>query len=156
MSNTTRNNYNTDDKNVTENREKYVGGSDLPALLNISDYKTQFELAKEKAGITKIESIGSEYTKYGHLMEPHIRGYINNKFGYNFAPATNIDNELGIRSNCDGLDPEAKTLLEVKTNKGDLEMEDLETYIVQIQLYLYQFNVESCILTQYSFNSSRV
>ena len=51
MSNTTRNNYNTDDKNVTENREKYVGGSDLPALLNISDYKTQFELAKEKAGI---------------------------------------------------------------------------------------------------------
>lgn len=149
MSNTTRNNYNTDDKNVTENREKYVGGSDLPALLNISDYKTQFELAKEKAGITKIENIGSEYTKYGHLMEPHIREYINNKFGYNFAPATNIDNKLGIRSNCDGLDPEAKTLLEVKTNKGGLEMEDLETYIVQIQLYLYQFNVESCILTQY-------
>lgn len=147
--NNIENNYNTDDKNVTENREKYVGGSDLPALLNISDYKTQFELAKEKAGITKIENIGSEYTKYGHLMEPHIREYINNKFGYNFAPATNIDNKLCIRSNCDGLDSEAKTLLEVKTNKGGLEMEDLETYIVQIQLYLYQFNVESCILTQY-------
>ena len=141
---------NTDDKNVTKNRHKYVGGSDLPALMNISDYKTQFELAKEKAGITPVEFKGNEYTKYGHLMEPKIRDYINSQYSTNFNPDTDVNEKEHIRSNCDGLDKEKKILLEVKTNKGNLTESELENYIVQIQLYLYQFNVDIALLAQYT------
>ena len=134
-------------ENVTKNRHKYVGGSDLPALLNISNYKTQYELAKEKAGLCPVDFKGNEYTRYGQLLEPLIRDYINSTYGTNFKENTNIDEENHIRSNTDGLDPEQELLLEVKTNNG--EKEDLTEYIVQIQLYLYQFGIDSCYLAQY-------
>ena len=37
-------------ENITKNRNKYIGGSDIPALFNVSEYKSYYELAKEKAG----------------------------------------------------------------------------------------------------------
>lgn len=135
-------------ENVTKNRHKYVGGSDLPALLNISAYKTQYELALEKAGIRPTEFKGNEYTRYGQLLEPLIRDYINNAYGTNFKEDTNTNEEHHIRSNCDGLDKEQELLLEVKTNNG--KKEDLTEYIVQIQLYLHQFSIENCYLAQYT------
>ena len=135
-------------ENVTKNRHKYVGGSDLPALLNISAYKTQYELALEKAGIRPTEFKGNEYTRYGQLLEPLIRDYINNAYGTNFKEDTNTNEEHHIRSNCDGLDKEQGLLLEVKTNNG--KKEDLTEYIVQIQLYLHQFGIENCYLAQYT------
>ncbi len=135
-------------ENVTKNRHKYVGGSDLPALLNISAYKTQYELALEKAGIRPTEFKGNEYTRYGQLLEPLIRDYINNAYGTNFKEDTNTNEEHHIRSNCDGLDKEQELLLEVKTNNG--KKEDLTEYIVQIQLYLHQFGIENCYLAQYT------
>ena len=52
-------------ENVTKNRHKYVGGSDLPALLNVSNYKTQYELAKEKAGLCPIDQLRSEERRVG-------------------------------------------------------------------------------------------
>ena len=135
-------------ENVTKNRHKYVGGSDLPALLNISQYKTQFELALEKTRIKSTEFVGNEYTKYGHLMEPLIRDYINSVYGTKFREDTNVNEELHIRSNCDGIDREQNLLLEVKTNNG--KKTDLTEYNVQIQLYLHQFNIDACLLVQYT------
>ena len=51
---------NRHEPNVTENRHKYVGGSDVPIILNLSQYKTQFELAQNKIGIVKSDFKGNE------------------------------------------------------------------------------------------------
>ena len=140
----------TPGENVTENRNKYLGGSDLPALFNVSPFKDCFTLAREKAGVIPATFKGNEYTRYGQLLEPQIRDYINSIYELKFKENTNINEELGLRSNCDGLDKEAGLLLEIKTNAGDkTTYEDVYDYILQMQMYMFQFNVEKGYLVQY-------
>ena len=140
----------TPGENVTENRNKYLGGSDLPALFNVSPFKDCFKLAREKAGVIPATFKGNEYTRYGQLLEPQIRDYINSIYELKFKENTNINEELGLRSNCDGLDKEAGLLLEIKTNAGDkTTYEDVYDYILQMQMYMFQFNVEKGYLVQY-------
>lgn len=140
----------TPGESVTQNRNKYLGGSDLPALFNVSPFKDCFTLAREKAGVIPAAFKGNEYTRYGQLLEPQIRDYINSIYELKFKENTNINEELGLRSNCDGLDKEAGLLLEIKTNAGDkTTYEDVYDYILQMQMYMFQFNVEKGYLVQY-------
>ena len=135
---------------MTENRNKYLGGSDLPALFNVSPFKDCFTLAREKAGVIPAVFKGNEYTRYGQLLEPQIRDYINSIYELKFKENTNINEDLRLRSNCDGLDKEAGLLLEIKTNAGDkTTYEDVYDYILQMQMYMFQFNVEKGYLVQY-------
>lgn len=141
---------NLPNENVTKNRNKYLGGSDIPALFNASDFKDYFTLAKEKAGCLVGSFKGNKYTRYGQLLEPHIRDYINAIYNLKFRENTNTNEELHLRSNCDGLDKDAGLLLEIKTNNGNKKtLEDVFDYILQIHLYFYQFNVNKGYLVQY-------
>ena len=140
----------TPGENVTENRNKYLGGSDLPALFNVSPFKDCFTLAREKAGVIPAAFKGNEYTRYGQLLEPQIRDYINSIYELKFKENTNINEDLRLRSNCDGLDKDAGLLLEIKTNAGDkTTYEDVYDYVLQMQMYMFQFNVEKGYLVQY-------
>lgn len=123
------------DKNVTEKRTQYVGGSDVPVILGLSKYKTQFELAKEKAGIVQPDKSSNPYIQFGNKMEPLIRDYINTMNSLNFHPDTFIDKDDLIRSNVDGIDLENKILLEIKTH-GTNPTE--KVYEAQMQLYFHQ------------------
>lgn len=138
--------FGTDDKNVTANRQVYVGGSDVPIILGISKYKTQFDLAKEKAGLAPQIFDSNEYTVYGQAMEPQIRDYINAVNETNFYPDTTIDKEKHLRGNCDGADYTEQLLLEIKTHGKKPTM---ESYEVQIQLYLHMFELQTAWLALY-------
>lgn len=136
--------------NVTQNRNKYLGGSDLPALFNVSPFKDCFTLAREKAGVIPTEFKGNEYTRYGQLLEPHIRDYINSIYELKFKENTNINEDLRLRSNCDGLDKDAGILLEIKTNNGEkTTYKDVFDYVLQMQMYMFQFDVKKGYLVQY-------
>ena len=140
----------TPGESVTQNRNKYLGGSDLPALFNVSPFKDCFTLAREKAGVIPAAFKGNEYTRYGQLLEPQIRDYINSIYELKFKENTNINEDLRLRSNCDGLDKDAGLLLEIKTNAGDkTTYEDVYDYVLQMQMYMFQFNVEKGYLVQY-------
>lgn len=134
------------DPNVKENRHKFVGGSDIPTILGINKYKTQFQLAQEKLGIKPSEFHGNEYTEYGNALEPQIREYINVVNDTHFSPDTRIDYDKHIRSNTDGYDPEHQGILEIKTHGKNL---NTKPYIAQMQLYMYQFDVDWGWLTLY-------
>lgn len=123
---------------VIEKRNLFVGGSDVPAILGINKYKTQYQLAKEKVGIEPVKFQGNEYTEYGKALEPQIREYVNAINETNFQPATRIDQIRKIRSNTDGYDQENGMILEIKTHGKNL---DTKPYIAQMQLYMYQFDV---------------
>ena len=58
---------------VTIDRDKYIGGSDIPATMGISPFKTRWDLLQEKAGLKADEFTGNQYTEYGKIMEPQIR-----------------------------------------------------------------------------------
>lgn len=123
------------DKNVTENRRSYVGGSDVPVILGLSKYKTQYQLALEKAGIKEPEFISNPYIQFGNKMEPVIREYINTMNSLNFHPDTFIDKDDMLRSNVDGIDDENQILLEIKTHGANPTE---KVYEAQMQLYFHQ------------------
>ncbi|AUJ26575.1 YqaJ viral recombinase family protein [Virgibacillus dokdonensis] len=126
-----------DEPNVTNKRNLYVGGSDIPTIIGLNKYKSQYELAQEKVGIKKNEFKGNEYTQYGNIMEPMIRDYINALNQVMFVPDTRIGD--GIRSNTDGYEAEHQLILEIKTHGKNL---NTKPYIAQMQLYMYQFDCD--------------
>ena len=135
--------------NVTVDRHKYVGGSDLPTILGLNAKygKSVYEFAKEKAGILPNTFNGNQFTKYGQLMEPTIRDYINSVYGCHYVEDTVIDLPRSYRGNCDGIDREAIVpLLEVKTFGEEL---DVEYYTPQCQFYMETFNVPAVRLVGY-------
>ncbi|WP_369354227.1 YqaJ viral recombinase family protein [Lysinibacillus capsici] len=138
--------FQTDDKNVIENRSVFVGGSDVPIILGLSKYKSQFELAKEKTGLVPTIFEGNEYTVYGQTMEPQIRDYINVINETNFKPETVINKERNIRGNCDGADFDESLLLEIKSHGKNPTM---DVYKVQMQLYMNEFNLAAGWLALY-------
>lgn len=135
--------------NVTVDRHKYIGGSDLPNILGFNEKKYNkplFDFAKEKAGIIENTFKGNEYTRYGQLLEPIIRDYINANNGYNFIEDTIIDEARKLRGNTDGIDRDNAILLEVKTFGNEL---DVEYYTPQCRFYMETFNIDKCILVGY-------
>lgn len=132
---------------VIENREDYLGGSDIPALLGISPYKTRFQLLKEKAHIVPVQPVfANKAIQYGVTMEPKIRDYLNQdrdpedmfkewKFERPFEGST-----LRARGHLDGYAAKSKTCLEIKTTdqiKGDY-LRDYASYLFQMLFYMDQ------------------
>lgn len=135
--------------NVTIDRHKYVGGSDLPSILGLNAKygKSIFEFAKEKAGIIPNSFSGNQFTKYGQLMEPVIRDYINATLGTDYLEDTIIDTVRMYRGNCDGIDREAFIpLLEIKTFGEEL---DVDYYEPQCQFYMETFDLPAVKLVGY-------
>lgn len=135
--------------NVTVDRHKYVGGSDLPTILGLNaKYGTSiYDFAREKAGILPNSFNGNEYTKYGQKMEPVIRDYINCMYGVNYLEDTVIDTNRGYRGNTDGIDRTTDIpILEIKTFGEEL---DVDYYEAQCQFYMETFNQDACLLVGY-------
>lgn len=135
--------------NVTIDRQKYIGGSDLPTILGLNaKYGTSiFEFAKEKAGIIPNLFKGNQFTKYGQKMEPVIRDYINSLYGVDYKEDTIIDIDRGYRGNTDGIDRNVDIpILEIKTFGEEL---DVDYYTAQCQFYMETFNQDACLLVGY-------
>lgn len=120
---------------VTVDRDKFTGGSDLPIIMGISPFKSRFDLLLEKAGYLENDFKGNEFTQFGNVLEPKIRKYINESLypKDNFREDTFIDGDL--RANVDGVNK--AFILEIKTTsqiKNDLD--DYKLYLVQLLFYM--------------------
>ena len=142
---------------VKQDREKYIGGSDIPVIMEISPYKSRYDLLLEKAGLKEDSFGGNVYTEYGNTMEPKIRDYINNtikqtcivefKEGKHVREAKG-DDPIGIRCHTDG---ETKDMiLEIKTTSQIYEtLDEYKIYLVQLLFYMDETKKESGILAVY-------
>ena len=104
---------------VTKDRDKYIGGSDMPAIMGISKFRSRWDLLQEKALGKRSNFEGNEYTEYGKRMEPVIREYINKKYGHFVDDEVRIDGDLryhadGYEESNDMWEGESR-LLEIKT-----------------------------------------
>lgn len=133
---------------VRDERWRYIGGSDISAIMGISPFKTRFQLLQEKAQIVEPNFKGNEYTEYGNKLEPLIRDYVNETLNRNFAPDVLIDGDF--RFNFDGLDKEHNEILEVKTTSQIHEkLDDYKTYLVQLLPYMRSVGAEKGYLAVY-------
>lgn len=133
---------------VRDERWRYIGGSDISAIMGISPFKTRFQLLQEKARIVEPDFKGNEYTEYGNKLEPLIRDYVNETLNRNFAPDVLIDGDF--RFNFDGLDKKHNEILEIKTTSQIHEkLDDYKTYLVQLLPYMRSVGAEKGYLAVY-------
>lgn len=120
-------------QNVTVDRDKYIGGSDIPIIMGISPFKTRFQLLQEKAGLIQDNFTGNQYTEYGNVLEPKIRDFINESEKDKFVEGKDIIGD--IRCHTDGINK--TTVLEIKTTSQiHEELNDYKVYLVQLLFYM--------------------
>ena len=120
---------------VKQDREKWIGGSDIPAIMGISPFISRYDLLLLKAGIKESTFEGNEYTEYGNVMEPKIRNYINEQYGVCFEEGKHEDEENGFRCHTDGEYNEE--ILEIKTTSQiHKDIDDYKIYLVQLLFYM--------------------
>lgn len=108
---------------VKIDREKYIGGSDIPSIMGLSEFKSRYQLLREKAGLVKSDFNGNKYTEYGNKMESSIRDYINKFYHFEndniFIEGKHIKTGavLDYRCHTDGENKSA--VLEIKTTSRD-------------------------------------
>lgn len=140
-------------ESVKQDREKYLGGSDIPAILNISPFTTRYNLLLQKCGYYTSSFDGNEYTEYGNVLEPKIRDYINEDLDDKFYEDKIIieprDNEpIGIRCHTDGTNSD--TILEIKTtSRVHDNIEEYKIYLVQLLFYMVVTNKKKGVLAVY-------
>lgn len=137
---------------VTKDREKYIGGSDIPAIMGISPFTTRYDLLCYKAEVKENDFEGSVYTEYGNEMEGKIRNYVNS-LGYDFIEdkITLSDSEvLPTRYHADGCDHDQCAVLEVKTT-GQIHgtIVGYKKYLVQLLYGMWSFGYDEGVLAVY-------
>ena len=131
---------------VSQDRDKYIGGSDIPVILGLSKFKTRWQLLLEKAGLEERTFAGNRYTEYGHIIEPQIRDFINLTYNTNFVPNRVINGDL--RCHSDGFNGEC--VLEIKSTSDIYSTVDgYKVYLVQLVKYMEQNEVTKGILAVY-------
>lgn len=140
--------------NVLKDRDKYIGSSEIAAILNISPFKTRWELLQEKAGITIEKYHAVAYEEYGQKMESKIRNYINKKHSLGLkepfyeSTTTKKHDVIDLRCNHDGLNID--TNLEIKTtSQVHEELIDYKYYVVQLLYGMILANKDKGILAVY-------
>ena len=128
---------------VKQDRDKYIGGSDIPIIMDLSPFKSRFDLLLEKAGYKEDSFEGNVYTEYGNKLEPKIRDYVNKTFcnedtsfieGKHIREATG-DEIIGVRIHTDGEND--NEILEIKTTSQIHDkVEDYKIYLVQLLFYM--------------------
>ena len=132
---------------VTIDRDKFVGGSDIAVIMGISSFKTRWELLLEKAGLKENEFQGNKFTTYGHDIEPKIRDYINRLYDTCFVPNQIINGDF--RGNTDGFNGEC--VLEIKSTSHIYEtVDEYIVYLVQLVKYMEVNNVKKGLLAVYN------
>lgn len=133
-------------QNVTIDRDKYIGGSDIPSILGMEYFRSYFDIVKEKAGLGSVEFGGNPYTVYGNIIEPKIRKYINFLYGTNFVEDMLINGD--IRCHVDGFN--GSIILEVKsTSKIRKHVRDYQEFLSQLLFYMSEYGVKKGILAVY-------
>lgn len=128
-------------------------GSDIPAIMGISTFKTRWQLLLEKAGLARGEFSGNKYTEFGNEIEPQIRDYINALYFTNFEPSQIIVGDF--RGNTDGFNGEC--VLEIKSTSHIYDcVDDYIVYLVQLLKYMEANKVKKGILAVYERNEDFV
>lgn len=133
---------------VIKDRNKYIGGSDVPIIMGISPFKTRYDLLLEKAQIKENDFEGNEYTEYGNILEPIIREYVNETLYSKDRFKDDVLIKGNRRANFDGINKTA--VLEIKTTSQIHEnVNDYKVYLAQLLFYMDLAGREKGILAVY-------
>lgn len=135
-------------QDVTKDRDKYIGGSDIAAILGISKFKTRWQLLKEKAGIEYSDFTGNAYAEYGNVMEDKIRQCVSIVENTEFVEDKVIEGDM--RYHADGVSHDTQTVLEIKTTSTiHDDVDEYDYYLCQLLTGMEMYGYENGILAVY-------
>ncbi len=126
-----------------ESRKAFIGGSDVAAVMNISPYKTRFQLWEEKLGLREFK--GNEYIfQKGHALEDRARTIYELTYNIDVPPKVIRHKDYSFAQvSLDGFNLEMKKAVEFKY-VGEkvfdrvLEEEFIpDHYVCQVQYQLF-------------------
>lgn len=98
-----------------ELRKKFIGGSDIAAILGISSYKSAYDVWLEKTTGESKDISNLPHIKMGNILEPIIREHAERKYNKKFPPILVRHPTLDFcAANLDGLSDDG-VVLEIKT-----------------------------------------
>ena len=136
-----------------EDRKLGIGGSDMPIILGISNYKTPYQLYLEKIGEAESTYEDTELQYWGHQLEPIIVQEFmkRNNVTVQESPDSYVHPFHDfLRGNLDGFIPELNAVLEVKCSNQFMAKEWGEEgsdvipmqYLVQVAHYCAVTNAD--------------
>lgn len=137
---------------VSVDRFKYIGGSDIPIIMNLSPFKTRWQLLQEKAQLVDDEFLGNKYTEHGNIMEPLIRNYISKKLKCQIAEGKHYlkFSDFPVRIHTDGENAKKQLIVEIKdTSRIYDSIEGYKHYLVQLLFYMSMRDYHHGILAVY-------
>ena len=144
-------------ESVSQDREKFIGGSDIPIIMELSPFKSRFDLLLEKAGYKKNDFDGNVFTEYGNIMESKIRDYVNGE-GNDFFEGKHImdvpndwnEHPNGMRIRCHTDGEGINSILEIKTTSQTYDnVDDYKIYLVQLLFYMHMTGKPNGLLAVY-------
>jgi putative phage-type endonuclease len=133
----------TDRKEWLEEREKGIGGSEAPAVLGLSKWKSPYQVWKDKQGLSG-EREPSSAMEWGLLLEPIIRQKYSDVTGRIVKLPGHLkdDKYPFMLGTLDGITDDNR-VLEIKTARDAREWGEVGTdeipqaYLIQVQHYLH-------------------
>lgn len=130
-----------------ELRKDKVGASDAPIIMEVSPWKTPYQLWQEKLSLTTNKK--NFAMARGHSMEPEALRALEEQTGLLFRPVVKIHAELTwMMASLDAMDIEGKTIAEIKC-PGQVDHQQAvsgsvpEKYFPQLQHQMEVAQVES-------------
>lgn len=124
-------------------RQKYIGGSDIPIIMNLSPFKSRFDLLLEKAGYKAEDFGGNAFTDYGNTMESKIRDYLRKIHNVRYVEGMHINGDIRIHTDGEGFDrDDHEYVIEIKTTSQIHEhVTDYKAYLVQLLFYMKELDL---------------
>lgn len=135
-------------------RKKYIGASDAPVIMEMSPFKSPYQLWQEKVGLTNGQVV-TDAMKRGNDLEEEARQKACSLIGISFVPGVAISKEHPfMMASLDGIDSEKKNILEIKCpGSADHAMAKAgnvpEKYIPQLQHQIFLCNIEKAYYFSY-------
>jgi len=144
-----------------QNREKYIGASDAPAILGLSPWKTRYELFLDKIGLGK-PNTDNYAMALGRNREEEARTEFERQTGHTMFPKVVYTKECEfVRASLDGITLEGDEILEIKCpgkEDHDKAMQGIvpEKYMPQLQHQLFVTGLDMVNYFSYTLDSTMI
>lgn len=126
-----------------------IGGSDIPIIFGLSNYKTPLELYLDKTGSVPLIETENDFVYWGNQLEPLVTKWFCDKHQVTVnTPDTIFDFARPyLRANVDGIIKEWNAVLEIKTRAGFQPLDELPiNYLLQVAFYCHVTDLDKAYI----------
>lgn len=141
-------------------RRTKIGASDCPVIMQVSPWKTPYQLWLDKMGLTETEQ--NEAMRRGLDLEPIARQKFIEEIGYGVSPIVALHDSISyMLSSFDGISEDGKIAVEIKCpgyEDHTMAMDGIipEKYVPQLQHQMEVAGIQSMFYFSYSEKSYKI